>query len=67
MTPFQPLIISKCIANEILEVVWEGIINEIITLFFWRAAFGYLYFHYLCVVYVIASIAYIHPVYGAGV
>ena len=31
---------------------------------YWCAPFGYLYFHFL---YVIASIAYIHPVYGAGV
>ncbi len=31
---------------------------------FWFAPFGYLYFHFL---YVIASIAYIHPVYSAGV
>jgi hypothetical protein len=29
--------------------------------------FGYLYFHYFHCFYVIASIAYIHPVYGARV
>jgi hypothetical protein len=32
---------------------------------FWFAPFGYLYF--VIFLYVIASIAYIHPVYGAGV
>ena len=37
-------------------------------LFFWCAPFGYLYFRqFSCMFCVIASIANIHPVYGAGV
>ncbi len=53
---------------QIPQYLWKGHIfsPQILfsKIFFWCAPFGYLYFRYF--VYVIASIAYIHPVYGVG-
>ncbi len=58
------LTLRKCCGQNLIKIKFPNT-TLLLKIFFWCAPFGYLYFPYF--LYVIASIAYNHPVYGGGV